>query len=455
MSPVSGGRASAWRELRTTFVLALPLALGQLAAMFMGVVDSILAGHHGLHTLAAVTVGSSIWTVALLLCVGVLMAIPPTVAQLAGAGRRGEIASQWRQSLWIALAMGVLLAIGMWYSPLLLDAIGIVPEVRPPAAEFLRAIAFGAPALSLFFCLRYLAEGLQHTTPSMFAGIAGLLALVPLGYALMFGAGPVPGLGAAGLGIATAIVLWAQVFGFVIFLRRSRRFADLQLFAHFEAPHWPSIRRLLALGLPMGVSIFMEGSLFVATALLIGRIGAVDVAAHQIALNVASVFFMLPLGIAMATTVRVGHAAGAGDHAGVRRAAFAGFGLGAMTQAAAALVLVFGGAMISALYTDDAAVAGLAVTLMLYAAVFQLPDGIQVLSNGVLRGLKDTRVPMLVTVFAYWGVGLPLGAWFGLHLDGGAPGLWVGLILGLSVAAVGLSLRVRARLKRACIHPEG
>ena len=167
----------------------------------------------------------------------------------------------------------------------------------------------------------------------------------------------------------------------------------------------------------MGVSIFMEGSLFVATALLIGRLGAVDVAAHQIALNVASVCFMLPLGIAMATTVRVGHAAGAGD---TRRRALRRRrrlrARRASPRPAAAALLVFGGAWIAALYTSDAAVAALAVLLMRYAAVFQLPDGIQVLSNGVLRGLKDTRVPMLITVFAYWGVGLPLGAWFGLHL---------------------------------------
>ena len=441
-------RAVAWRELRATFVLAWPLVLGQLAAMFMGVVDSILAGHHGLDTLAAVTVGSSVWNVALFACVGLMMAIPPSVSQLVGAGRRGEVAALWHQALWIALGLGALLAVATWYSPHLLDAIGIVPEIRPLAAGFLRAIAWGAPALSLFFCLRYLAEGLAHTTPGMFTGFGGLLALIPLGYALMFGVGPVPELGATGLGIATAIILWGQALGLGLYLLRSPAYADLGLFARFERPHWPTIRGLLALGLPMGVSIFMEGGLFVATALLIGRLGAVDVAAHQIAINVASVCFMLPLGIAMATTVRVGHAAGAGDHAGVRRAAWSGYGLGAFTQALAAAVLLLGGPLIAGLYTDQPAVAALGVLLMRYAAVFQLPDGIQVLSNGVLRGLKDTRVPMLVTVLAYWGVGMPLGAWFGLHLGGRAPGLWIGLILGLAVAAAGLGWRVHARLGR-------
>jgi MATE family multidrug resistance protein len=345
--------------------------------------------------------------------------------------------------------MGLLLTILVWHSPILLDWIGIVAEVRPEAAAFLRAIAVGAPALSLYFCFRYLSEGLAWTPPTMLFGIAGLLLLIPLGYALMFGMGPIPELGAAGLGYATALVLWLQALGFLVYLRRSARFDDLELFARFDPPNWPVIRNLLALGLPMGVSIFMEGTLFVATALLIGRLGAIDVAAHQIALNVASVCFMLPLGVAMATTVRVGHAVGADDLSAVRWAAGAGFALGGLTQTAAAFVLIFAGGWISALYTSDAAVAALAVTLMRYAAVFQFPDGIQVLASGALRGLKDTRVPMLITIFAYWCVGLPLGAWFGLHLNGRAPGLWIGLILGLSVAALLLAMR----LWRQCREP--
>jgi MATE family multidrug resistance protein len=439
-------RARLLREMRVSFVLALPLALGQLAAMLMSVVDSLLAGHHGLLTLAAVTVGSSIWNVALFACVGLMLALPPSISQLNGAGRRDEIAPLWRQAAWIALVLGLVLAVLVWCSPALLAPIGIVPEVREQAAAFLQAIAWGAPALALYFCFRYLSEGLAWTPPSMVGGIAGLLVLAPLGYALMFGAGPMPELGAAGLGYATAIVLWLQAGGFLLYLRRDRRFADLHLFARFERPHWPTIRGLLALGLPMGVSIFMEGSLFVATALLIGRIGAIDVAAHQIALNVASVCFMLPLGIAMATTVRVGHAVGAEDRSAARYAVAAGFALGALTQAGAAALLVFGGAWIAGFYTQDAAVAGLAIGLMRYAAVFQLPDGVQVLSSGALRGLKDTRVPMLITILAYWGVGLPLGAWFGLHLGGRAPGLWIGLILGLTVAAVLLALRLRGQL---------
>ena len=441
MNPFPNRVARGLREMRVSLVLALPLVLGQLAAMGMNVVDSLLAGRHGAVTLAAVAVGSALWTVALLVCIGVLMAIPPSVAQLNGAGNRREVGPLWRQSVWLALFMGLALMVLVRYSPRLLDWFGIAEQVRPEAGAFLRAIAFGAPALALYFSFRYLSEGLSWTKPTMFFGIGGLLLLIPLGYGLMFGVGPIPDLGAAGLGYATCVVLWLQAIGFVLYLRSSERFADLELFGRLDPPQWQVIRKLLALGLPMGVSIFMEGSLFVATALLIGRMGAVDVAAHQIALNVVSVLFMLPLGIAMATTVRVGHAAGADDRSGVRWAAAAGYGLVLFTQTAAAAVLVFASGWIAGFYTDDATVTALAITLMGYAAVFQYSDGIQVLSNGALRGLKDTQVPMLITIVAYWGIGLPLGGWFGLHLNGRAPGLWVGLILGLTVAAILLTTR--------------
>ncbi len=429
------------REMRVSLMLALPLVAGQLSSMLMSVVDSILAGHHGLQTLAAVTVGTALWSVAFLVCIGVMMAVPPSVSQLNGAGRRGEIGALWQQAVWLAAIMGLVLGVFVWCSPVLLGAFGVTPEVIPQATAFLHTIAFGAPALSLYFSFRYLSEGVSWTVPTMVFGFGGLLLLVPVGYALMFGIGPFPELGAAGLGVATAMVLWLQAIGFLAYLRLSPRFADLNLFAGWRGPRWPVIRSLLALGLPMGVSVFMEGSLFVATALLIARLGALDVAAHQIALNVASVCFMLPLGIAMATTVRVGNAVGAGDPASVRWVGAAGYALAFLTQTLAAAVLVFAGPWITGFYTQDAAVAALAVTLMIYAAVFQYPDGIQALSAGALRGLKDTRVPMFITITAYWGIGLPLGAWFGLHQGQRAPGLWIGLIVGLSAAAALLSWR--------------
>jgi MATE family multidrug resistance protein len=189
---------------------------------------------------------------------------------------------------------------------------------------------------------------------------------------------------------------------------------------------------LLRTGLPIGITVLMEGGLFIVTALLIGRLGATSAAAHQIAINVAQLCFMIPMGVAEATTVRVGHARGADDAFGVRRAA--GPATRCMGTQLSAAVLLFGHDAIVALYTNDVAVAALASTLLLYAATFQFPDGIQVMSAGALRGLKDTRVPMFIAMFAYWGLGMPLGAGLGLGWAWGAPGMWIGLIVGLTAA---------------------
>ncbi len=425
------------REMRVSFVLALPLVLGQASSMGMNVVDTVLAGRHGPVTLAAVGVGSAVWSVVILVSIGVLMAVPPTVAQLNGAGRRAEIGAVFRQAMWLALALGVGLFFVVRGGAIALAPLGITAEARPEAEAFLRAISWGAPGLALYFGLRNLSEGLAWTLPAMVFGIAGLVLLAPLGWWLMFGLG----LGAAGLGYAVAITLYCQAAAMWAYLWRSPRFADLGLFAHFEPPRWAPIKALLRLGLPMGVSVFMEGSLFVVTALLIGQLGTTQIAAHQIAILVASLAFMVPLGMAMATTVRVGHAVGAGDPSAVRWSAAAGYSLAMIAQTLSALVLVFAGGWLASLFTTNPAVIALATLLMVFAAVFQYPDGFQAMSAGALRGLKDTRVPMFITVLAYWGLGLPLGYWLGIVGGQGAPGLWTGLILGLSVAATLLGWR--------------
>lgn len=436
-------------EVRVTATLAAPLVLGHVATGLIGFVDAVLAGRHSANTLAAVAVGSAFWSLVMLVLVGVLLAVPPSVSQLNGAGRRGEIGALFRQALWLALGLGLAMFVLLSCAPLMLAPMGIAADVRPGAIEFLHGIRWGVPALALYLCMRFLSEGLAWTLPTMVLGIAGLLVLTPLGYALMFGVWGLPELGAAGLGYATSLMLWLQALGFALYLWRSRRFADLRLFARFEPPRLAPIVALLRIGLPVGVTVFMEGSLFVATALVIGRLGETQVAAHQIAINVATLCFMVPMGLAEATTVRVGHAVGAGDPHGMRRAAHAGYLIVIATQLFSGALLLLGNHALAALYTHDAAVAGLAATLLLYAAAFQFPDGVQVLSAGALRGLKDTRMPMLMAGFAYWGLGMPLGVGLGLGLGWGAQGMWSGLILGLSVAAVLLGLRFRMLSRRA------
>ena len=429
------------REVRTSATLAAPLVLGHLSTGLIGFVDSVIAGHHGTRTLAAVAVGTALFWLPMMVPMGTLMALPPTVSQLDGAGRRDEIGPVFRQALWLSIGLGVVLFAFLSLVTFALAPMGIAADIRPGAIEFLHGIRWGVPALTLYLCMRYLSDGLHWTLPTMVLGFGGLLVLVPLGYALTWGIGGLPELGAGGLGLASATMMWAQAIAFAVYLLRSRRFASLRLFSHFEAPRIEVLRDLLRTGLPIGVTVLMEGGLFIVTALLIGRLGGVEVAAHQIAINVASLCFMIPFGLAEATTVRVGHALGRGDGDAVRRAAFAGYVLMFGTQAVSGVLLLFGNHALAGLYTADGTVAALAATLLWYAAAFQFPDGVQVLSAGALRGLGDTRRPMLLAAFAYWGVGMPLGAGLGLGLGWGPQGMWIGLIVGLTTAAILLSRR--------------
>jgi len=438
-------------EVRTTAALAAPLVLGHVSTGLIAFVDNVLAGHHGTSTLASVTIGTALWWLPMMIPMGTLLAVPATVSQLDGGGRRGEIGALFRQALWLALVLGAIVFAFLSLIVHALAPMGIAAEIRPGAVAFLHGIRWGAPALTLYFAMRYLSEGLHWTVPTMLIGFGGLLVLLPLGYVLTYGAFGLPELGAGGLGIASAIMLWLQALTFGLYLWKSKRFADLGLFARFDPPQWAAIRGLVGTGLPIGVTVAMEGSLFIVTALLIGRLGEVPAAAHQIAINVASLCFMVPMGVAEATTVRVGHAVGAGDALRVRRAAFAGYAIVLATQALSGLVLLLGHDAIVSLYTRDAAVATLAATLLLYAAAFQFPDGVQVLSAGALRGLKDTRRPMLLAALAYWGLGMPLGAGLGLGLGMGPRGMWIGLIVGLTAAALLLGARFLRSSRRVPI----
>ncbi|WP_374248520.1 MATE family efflux transporter [Thermomonas sp.] len=428
-------------DVARTARLAAPLAAGHLASGLVSFVDALVAGHHGTATLAAMSVGTALLWLPLLAPMGVLMALPPAVSQRDGAGRRGDIGPLFRQALWLAALLGLLLFVLLSALPLLLRPMGIAPDIVPGVVGFLHAVRWGIPAFTLYLSMRYLSDGLHWSLPTMLLGFGGLCVLAPLAWVLTNGRLGAPELGAAGIGMATSVMFWVQALGFALYLWHSRRFADLQLFAHFEWPQWPAQRELLRNGLPIGITVTMEGGLFAATALLIGRLGEVPVAAHQVALNVATLCFMLPFGIAEATTVRVGHAFGRGDRSGIRHAAFAGLALALVTQACSALLLALGHAGIAQLYSTDPAVIALGGSLLLYAALFQFPDGVQVVSAGALRGLQDTRVPMWLAVLAYWGIGMPVGAGLGLWLGWGPRGMWLGLTAGLLVAALLLARR--------------
>jgi MATE family multidrug resistance protein len=330
----------------------------------------------------------------------------------------------------------------------MLRKFGIDPLIVAPAAGYLRALSWGAPALAMVFLLRFFSEGTGNTTPTMFYGVAGALLNIPLNYVMMFGKLGFPALGTVGCGYASSIVIWLQFLMLVLYIGMHRHYQPFALMSRLDPPDWKTIWSLLKVGVPIAVAIFVEGSLFVGAALLIGRLGPVPAASHLIAINFSALMFMIPVGLSSAVSIRIGNAIGRKDMEAARYAGRIGIliVLGFQTVSAAAMFLF--PEWIVRIYTNDEVVAPLAVSLLFYAAVFQYPDGVQMVAAGTLRGYKDTRMPMLYMVISFWIVGMTLGYNLTFGQGMGPAGMWVGMIAGLSVAAGLMLLRFEHTSKR-------
>ena len=441
-------------EVRRTLLLAGPLIVGQLTSFGMNFVDTVMAGRLGTVDLGAIAIGSSVWAAGLLFVLGVTMSVSPAVSQLDGAGRREQAGEMTRQALWIALALAGLQFFVMRNAGWVMTALAVEPAVAALALGYLKAMSWGAPALSLMLVLRFFAEGAGYTRPTMYIGVFGILCNIPLNYVLMFGKLGFPQMGAVGCGWATTIVFWLQLLALAIYVRGREQFQPFKLFQRFSRPGWLEIGGLLKVGLPIGVMIFFEGGMFVSAALLIGTLGALPIAAHQVAINFASMAFMVPLGLAGAITVRVGNAIGRGDPQGAHRAGVVGIAIAGAIGVFSAIVMFTLPEWIARIYTGDRQVIELAASLLLLAAVFQVSDGLQVAAAGALRGLKDTRVPMVFSLLSYWLIGLTLGAWLTFQREWGALGMWMGLAGGLSVAALLMGGRFLVVSRRRIERPE-
>ncbi len=424
------------REIVRTLVLAAPLIIGQVTAFGMNFVDTVMAGRIGTVDLGAIAVGSAVWAAGYLFVIGVLLAVSATVSQLDGAGRQHQVGEFTRQALWLCLALALGLFLLARSAGWAMTVLGVDEDVAGLALGYLRAISWGAPALCLMMVLRLFSEGTGYTRPTMYIGLLGIACNVPLNYVLMFGKLGVPAMGAVGAGWATAIVFWLQAVAMIGWILWRPRYRPFALFERFSWPDRREIGALFRLGLPIGIMVFLEGGLFVGTALLIGTLGALPVAAHQIAMNYSGLMFMVPLGLAGAITVRVGNAIGRGDPDAARRAGLVGMGIALSFGLCSALVMLSIPELIVALYTREAEVAALAVSLLYFAAIFQLADCLQASAAGALRGLKDTRVPMIYCVIAYWLVGMSTGWYLTFRLDWGPAGMWIGIISGLCLASL-------------------
>ncbi len=425
-------------------MIALPLMGAQLAQMSMGVVDAVMAGNYGYVDLAGVALGGSLFWPVMMLMMGVVQAVTPTVSQLNGAGRHAEIGEVIRQGLWMAVAGGLV-------GSLLLNNIGPVYEwmdVDPAAAAisipYLRMCSIGLPALMCFFCLRFLSDGMGWTRPALYISVACLCLKIPLNYVLIYGKFGFPEMGGVGAGLAQAIIMWTQ-FSLILFVVTRQRFAHTGWTSRFSRPQWSRIKPLVVIGIPIGATIFAEMGLFSLTTILLGRFGAEVVASHNIAMNINGVLFMPALALGMAGTIRIGFRVGAQEIPEARQtAAIAMATTTIIAIAGAALIFFFRDLMVSA-YTSDLSVSSLSATLLLFVVFFLLFDAAQATAVGTLRGYKDTRVPMFIALFSYWGVGLPLECTFGFGWLGepmGVYGFWLGLAFGVGTAAILLSIRL-------------
>ena len=437
-------------EIRRTMHLATPVIIGQLAVFSMNFVDTVMAGRlpDKEIALAALGIGGAVWSAMLMFVLGTLMVVQPSVAQLDGAQMKSEAASQTRQALWIALVLGVPFWGLCYFSEPLLTWFRIDTVIVSPAAGYLRAISWGAPGLSLVFLLRFFSEGTGNTWPTMFYGVAGALLNVPLNYVMMFGKLGFPALGTVGCGYATSIVIWLQFLLLVLYIGKHRHYRPFALMSHLERPDWQKIWSLLKVGLPIAVAIFVEGSLFVGAALLIGRLGPVPAASHLIAINFSALMFMIPIGLSSAVSIRVGNAIGRKDMEAARYAGLIGIVIILGFQTVSFTGMLLFPELIVRIYTDDPVVAPLAVSLLFYAAIFQYPDGLQMVAAGTLRGYKDTRMPMLYMVISFWIVGMTLGYNLTFGQEMGPAGMWIGMIAGLTVAAGLMLLRFNHTSKK-------
>ena len=429
-------------EIGATARLAWPIVLTNLAQIAITTTDVVMMGWLGPDALAAGTLGANLYFAFFVVGLGLAMAPPALMAQALGRKRHAfaEVRRSLRMGLWlVALAMAPVM-VALWFAGPILLALGQQPALVDGAADYVRAMMWGLVPFLWFMVLRGFTAALERPRPALAVSLAGILFNAFSNWVLMFGNLGAPALGLVGAGIsstASAVLMCAALAAVCVRARPFRRFAIL---GRLWRPHWRRLGELARIGAPIAGALFFEVTVFNAAVFLIGLISARELAAHAIAIQLASVTFMVPMGLGQAATVRVGLAAGAGDAAGVGRAGWVALALGTAFMATMALLFltvpgVFVGGFLDMRADGAGEVAALAARLLGLAGLFQIADGAQTIAAGALRGLKDTRVPMLFAGLGYWVFGLPTGALLAFLAGWGAYGIWVGFVVGLGIVA--------------------
>ncbi|NNJ72407.1 MAG: MATE family efflux transporter, partial [Enterobacterales bacterium] len=422
-------------ESKTMLRLAVPAVIAQLAQMSMGTIDTVMSGNLNTESLAAISIANNLVVPLIILVLGILMALNPMVSHAMGAQQTERVADYLRQGIYVAIALTIPCILIIPQADFAMDIIGVEPTIRPIVSEYLSALSWGLLSLNLFLALRFVNEGLFSTDAIMFISLGAIPINIGLNTIFMYGHFGIPAMGAVGLGYATSIVWTLMTITLALYTIKAKKYADINFLSGVHWPSWTIIKSILKLAVPMSMTLFLEVLLFASVGLLIGRYAIDMIASHQIALNVASVIYMVPVGLSIAVTARVGHAAGRHNLTHIKRSAYLGIIFAVVFSVLMTLILVLLPRQIVSIYTQEVAVIDMTIKLLWIASVFLIVDSVQVITASALRGLHDTFVPMLIAALSYWLVGFSTGYYLAENLGLMAEGYWYGFVSGLTCSA--------------------
>jgi multidrug resistance protein, MATE family len=435
-------------ELTETLRLAVPIALTQLGQIAMMTTDLVLIGRLGDEAVAAAALAHTVFFISFTFGMGLVSAVAPLAAQAFGARDPRMVRRALRVGLWAALAMSLPMLVLPLFGERILLALGQAPATAHLAQSYLFGLAWGITPALWFLAIRGFMGAVNRPEPVLWITLVAIPVNAALGYLLIYGELGLPRLGLLGAGIATTTVNFGMFLAGLWFVTRRHPFRKYHVLGRIWRIDWTLMRQLIAIGAPISFSFLLEYGLFGAAAILMGLISTTALAAHQVALQIAAILFMVPFGIGMAATVRVGHAIGRGDAPAVKRAGSVATSLGIVFMSAMTLAVIFGRFAIARLFFGEGlgnadGVINLTATLLMIGATFFVADGIQTVAAGALRGMNDTRIPLLFAVISYWLIGFPAAYELAFRIGFGAVGVWIGLSCGTAVYAVLLLLRFR------------
>ena len=433
-------------EFKQLIKIGVPIFGSQMSYMLMGATDVVVAGRASANDLAGLALGTAFGNAIWFFVSGVIFSVTPIIAQLYGAKKFIEIGKKLREILWIALFLSIFIVLIFTNLDLILDQLPTKKGITKISGDYLKAVSIGTAFFTIYTCLRCYSEGMTLTKPIFVIAFCGMLLNIPLDIIFVYGLFGAPKLGGVGCGIATSIIGFLMMITLIIYINVSKNYKETKPFSEFTPFSMETTKEVFKLGLPIGIGIFFELSMFSGAAIILSVFGEIVVAGHTVAINIASLFFMVPLSIGLAAATRVGNLIGEKNPNQAKFASFSAIYLCSFTALINSIIILLFGSFIVGLYTTEVLVKELAITLILFAAIFQLPDGVQMGALGSLRGYKDTFAPMILLFISFWIFAMPIGYFltnYGFNNPLEAEGMWYGMIVGLTIFAFLAIVRLR------------